>query len=103
MATPLAEVRAHGRVMRYHRLGAGPPLVLLGLTGCAEDLSGRFRVLVPEMPAPGEDVGAWLTAFLEGLGATGVTVLAAEPFYSVARDLALADPDRVSHVILGEG
>jgi pimeloyl-ACP methyl ester carboxylesterase len=102
MATSLAEVRAHGRVMRYHRLGAGPPLVLLGPTGRAEELAERFRVIVPEMPAHGEDVGAWLTAFLEGLGTTGVTVFAAEPFYSVARDVALADPDRVSHVILGE-
>jgi len=88
--------------MRYHRLGAGPPLVLLGPTGRADELAARFRVIVPEMPDPGEDVGAWLTAFLEGLGMSGVTVLAAEPFHAVARDLALADPDRVSHVILGE-
>jgi hypothetical protein len=102
MPSSIAEVRAHGWVMRYRRLGAGPPLLLLGPVGGVDGLAAQFRVIVPELPDPREDVGGWLTAFLEGLGMSGVTVLAAAPFFAVARDLALADPDRVSHVILGE-
>jgi hypothetical protein len=86
--------------MRYRRLGAGPPLVLLGPADGAEGLAASYRVIVPEMPAPGEDVGAWLTAFLEGLGTRGVTVVAPEPFHAAARELALADPDRVAEVLL---
>jgi pimeloyl-ACP methyl ester carboxylesterase len=86
--------------MRYRRLGAGPPLVLLGPADGAESLAARYRVIVPEMPGPGEDFGAWLTAFLEGLGTSGVTVVAAEPFHTIARELALADPDRVAQVLV---
>jgi hypothetical protein len=103
MPSSIAEVRAHGRVMRYRRLGAGPPLLLLGRADDVEGLAARFRVIVPEMPATGEDVGAWLAAFLEGLGMTGITVVAAEPFHSAARELALADPDLVTRVVLGGG
>lgn len=101
MPSSIAEVRAHGRVMRYRRLGAGPPLVLLGPGEGADAWATQFRVIVPELPGPEEDLGAWLTAFLEGLGTPGVTVVAAEPFYAAARELALADPDRVREVVFG--
>lgn len=86
--------------MRYRRLGSGPPLVLLGATDRAEELAGQYRVLIPEMPPFGDDVTDWLSAFLDGLGTTDVTLLAAGPFHDLARDLALADPDRVIRVIL---
>ena len=100
MPSAIAEVRAHGRVMRYRLLGAGPPLLVLGVVPGVEGYAARFRVLVPELPDPGEDLGAWLTAFLEGLGTTGIAVLAAEPFHAAARQLALTDPDRVARVEL---
>lgn len=98
-----AEVRAHGRVIPYRRLGSGPPLVLLGAPGAAERLASRYRVIVPEAPGPGEDVIAWLTAFLEGLGTSGATVIAAERYYRAARELARLDPDRLTRVLPVDG
>lgn len=86
--------------MPYRLLGAGPPLLVLGHVDGVEGYAGRFRVIVPEMPDSGDDLGAWLTGFLEGLGTTGVTVLAAEPYHAAARQLALTDPDRVARVHL---
>ena len=87
--------------MTYRRLGSGPPLLVLGAVEEAdvERLAARHRVIVPELPAPDEDVRAWLTGFLEGLGTTGLTVLAAKPFYAAARDVAAADPDRLTQVL----
>lgn len=101
--TNSAEVRANGRVMRYRRLGAGPPLLVLGDVKGVEELASRYRVIVPELPAPDEDLRAWLVAFLDGLGTTGLTVRATDRFYAAARELAQADPDRLTEVLSGNG
>lgn len=89
--------------MRYRRLGAGPPLVVLGPVDDLDGYAARFRVIVPEMPEPGEDLQAWLAAFLEGLGTPGVSIVAAGPFHAAARELALGDPGRVTNLVLDGG
>src|SRR5581483_12280075 len=94
-----AEVLAHDRVMRYRRFGAGPAVLLLGepeADGALwpelhRVLAARFRLIVPELPDARTDVTAWLGDFLEGLGTSGVAIVAADPFCVPALELALLD------------
>jgi len=62
-------------------------------------LADRFRVLIPELPgsctAP-----EWLTGFLEGLGASTVDVVADDPFWLPAVQLALAGEDQVGRLVV---
>jgi pimeloyl-ACP methyl ester carboxylesterase len=103
-----AEVRVRDRVMRYNRSGGGVPVVVLGAPGAPdllwpelhEALAGGFRLIVPELPRCDEDVAAWLAAFLEGLGTPTVRVVASSDFCMSALELALADLDRISRVVL---
>jgi pimeloyl-ACP methyl ester carboxylesterase len=101
-------VRVRDRVMRYRRVGAGRPLVVL--RGAADGdalwpeldapLAARFRVLVPELPEGCDDLAAWIGAFLEGVGLDRVTLLAAEPCCLAALEVALLDPHRVERLAL---
>lgn len=73
--------------MRYRRWrpGGTPPVVVVG--------PGRLGVIVPDLAEPGA-----LGAFIEGLGVSGLTILAADAFYEAAVELAAADPHRVANV-----
>jgi hypothetical protein len=105
-ADSLAEVRAHDQVMRYHRSGAGRPLVVL--RGSADalwpeldaHLVTRFRVVTPVLSADCGDLAAWVGGFLEGVGLDRVTLLAAEPCCLAALELALLDAYRVERLVL---
>jgi len=112
-----AEVRAHDHVMRYRRSGAGRVVLVLhadGDDGAADSLwpelaaalAERFRLIVPEAPADGADVAdvsAWLGDFLEGLGAAGVALVAADRLCIPALELALLDADQIARVVLVPG
>ena len=53
----------------------------------------RLGVVVPELTDP-----ASLGAFIDGLGTSGLTILAAGPFYDAALELAAQDPQRIANV-----
>lgn len=104
-----AEVRAHDRVIRYRRAGAGAVVVLLlpegedpPWPGLAQALAARFRLVVPELPPSGSDVGRWLLDFLEGLGWHAVSLVAAGRCRAPALALARGDGDALARVVLVE-
>ncbi|HTK49538.1 MAG TPA: hypothetical protein VL328_16275 [Gemmatimonadaceae bacterium] len=107
-AAPLAEVRAHDRVMRYRREGAGRPLVVLRATpgpdGVWPELDAQlatcFRVITPEIPAGCTDVARWLTGFLEGLGIDRVALLATDACCLAAIELVLLDAAQIDRLLL---
>jgi hypothetical protein len=95
-----AEVRAAGRVMRYRRRGAGPPVLLVGpIDGAADLLAARFRVIIPELPPAEADLAGWLSAFLDGLGTPSVTVFAVDEYRPAALEVARLDRERVQGVL----
>lgn len=104
----LAEVRAHDHVMRYHRAGAGRPVVVLCGADDADalwaeldaELVARYRVVTPELPADCEDVAAWVADFLEGVGLDRVIVLATESCCLSALELALFNASFVERLVL---
>ena len=105
-----AEVRAHDRVVRYRRSGAGPAVLLLqpaSPTGGAPfwpELAAMIgegrRLIVPDPPADELEVEAWLSALLEGLGVRNITVVATEGFCIAAIERALLSPEQVGRVIM---
>jgi hypothetical protein len=103
-----AEVRAHGRVIRYRRSGLGPTLLLLDPPDQSEllwpelleALDTGFRLIVPEPPPTEADVACWLATFLEGLGVPEVSVLAGGCFCIPALELALSPGDQVARLVL---
>jgi pimeloyl-ACP methyl ester carboxylesterase len=107
-AVGLAEVRAHDQVMRYHRAGAGRPLVLLRTAASPdalwpeleEQLATRFRVFTPELPPDCEDVAAWVKGFLEGVGLDRVVVVAADPCCLSALELTLLGAQQIERLVL---
>lgn len=101
----LAEVRAHDRVMRYRRSGAGTALLLLAAgddlwPDFAERLAQHYRVVVPELPANVNEVAAELRCLLDGLGASQVPVIAAGRYCDAALELALGRNEFVGRVVL---
>lgn len=95
--------------IRYHRAGAGRPVLLLlaqglgspGGTAVFEALAGHFRVIVPEPGAPaGMSRSAWIRDVIDGLGLTRPSVVAEGALGMAALGLALADPDRVDRVVV---
>jgi hypothetical protein len=107
----LAEVRAHDQVMRYHRAGAGRPLVLLRTAASAdslwpeleEHLVSRYRVFTPELPPDCEDVAGWVKGFLEGVGLDRVVVVATEPCCLSALELTLLGVAQIERLVLVPG
>ena len=107
----LAEVRAHDQVMRYHRAGAGRPLVLLRSAATPdslwpeleEQLVAKFRVFTPELPPDCEDVAAWVKDFLEGVGLDRIPLVAADPCCLSALELALLGADQIERLVLVPG
>ena len=94
--------------MRVRRSGVGRPLLLLHSHGDSaplwpevlEVLRSGFRVVVPESPPPGTEAEAWLSALLDGLGLSGVTVVASDEFCIATLERALLEPDRVARVVM---
>lgn len=107
-AEALAEVRAHDQVMRYRRAGSGRPLVVLRgaddddalWPGLDAELASRFRVFTPELPVRCDDLAAYGTDFLEGVGLDRVVVLAAGSCCLAALELALLDARQVERLVL---
>jgi hypothetical protein len=102
-----AEVCANDRIMRYRRSGAGLPILLIfpvpETAHLADELTralaGNFRLIVPELPAS-TNATEWLAEFLEGLGTSAVTLIAAGPLCMPAIELALRDDDQISRLVL---
>lgn len=92
-----SEVRAHDRVVRYHRLGAGRPVVVLGWGAGPADvwpelvphIAAGHRAILPDAPAPDAAFAAWLRGFLEGIGAPSVSLVAAGAYCIAALEFAL--------------
>ena len=101
------EVRARGQVIRYRCAGTGRPVLFLHSGDAAHRpwpellaaLVKGHRVILPEPPPADADVTAWLDAFLEGLGSTGVRILAADRFCLPSLGLALAETDLISRLV----
>jgi hypothetical protein len=100
-----AQVHAHDRVVGYRRSGAGTALLLLAADdelwpGFAERLAEHYRLVVPELPANVNEVAGVVRCLLDGLGASGVPVIAAGRFCDAALELALGRNEFVGRVVL---
>jgi len=103
-----AEVRAHDRVVRYRRMGAGPAVLLVQPHSSLTPLWPEFleligrgsRLMIPDPPANDIEVEEWLGALLEGLGMRNVTVVATDGFCIAALERAMLSPEQVARVIL---
>src|SRR5262245_12305669 len=100
-----SEVRARDSVTRYRRSGVGQCVLLLDGAGGASlwpellhVLGANFRLIVPELLPGTEGQAAELTEFLEGLGTTSVTVIAASDYSVPALDLVLRGIDQVTRL-----
>lgn len=102
------EIRARDQVVRFRRSGAGRGILLLHSAvetrplwpELLDTLTSGFRLIVPAARAPDTDIDVWLSALLEGLGTSRLTVVASDEFCVPAIEQALLDPDHVSSVIL---
>ena len=63
-------------------------------------LALQFRLIAPDVPADAEDVTAWLTDFLEGIGMPSMGVLATDDLCLPAFELAARDPEQVARLVL---
>jgi len=107
------EVHAHERVVRYRHSGAGPAVLLLGVTLSPSGdlwpelpalLQSRFRVVIPQLPESMEDVARSLECLLDGVGASGIGLIAGGPYALPAVELAMGRSDFVSRLVLvGDG
>ena len=103
-----AEVRARDRVMRYRRSGVGRTVLVLTSHDDPESLwpelldalGTGYRLIVPEAPAGDSDVATWIADFLEGLGVSNVSLLAADRFCIPALEVALLEGDQVARIVL---
>lgn len=104
----LGEIRARGQVVRYRRSGAGRPLLLLHSPQDSpplwpevlDVLHSGFRLVIPDPPPRGTEAETWLSALLDGLGLSEVTVVASDEFCIAALERALLEPDRVARVVM---
>jgi hypothetical protein len=93
--------------MRYHRSGAGRPVIVLRsargdslwpeLDAC---LGVAFRVITPVVPAEHADLARWIGGFLEGVGLDRVTVVATDEFCLPALELVLLGAEQVERLVL---
>jgi pimeloyl-ACP methyl ester carboxylesterase len=105
-----SEVRAADHVTRYMRFGSGsgaPVVILTPGTADAniwpevfEALSADRRVLIPDLPDAEGCFAPRLTAFLDGLGLSSVTLVAPGSFCVPALEFALLEPDRLNRLVL---
>jgi len=109
-----ASVCAGGLTTTYLRTGTGPLVVVLGersgdaatnpMIGVVAD---GHRVVIPDLQSvrsddgpPAVDFSEWLRAFLDGLGAEDVVLVASEDVAPDAIAFARSDSDRVRRVVL---
>jgi hypothetical protein len=105
---PCAEVRVGEHVTRYVRRGTGPSVVVVGADAQAspvwsplvEQLVGSHRVVVPQQPPEGADVGTWLRGFIEGIGLTAIVLIAGGAATSASLDLTASDDFTVRRLVL---
>ena len=109
------QVHARDQVTRYLRRGTGRPIVALSDDTAgdapwpvlAAALSTRHRVLLPEIPprAAGHGFGAWLDAFLDGVGVEAPSLVAfgARCADAVTFAAAEAGEGRLGRVVLVPG
>lgn len=103
-----AEVRAHDRVVRYRRSGAGPPVLLLQPASSDNPIwpevfvriADGTRLIVPDPPVSDLETEEWLSALLEGLGARNITIVATEGFCIAALERALLSPEQIARMIM---
>ena len=102
-----AEIRTREQVIRYRRVGAGHPVLVLAeqLEICptvvrALTETGAVRLIMPELPAEAVHVAGWAADFLEGIGATNVGVLATPSFVGAAIELAMLGAVQITRVVL---
>ncbi len=105
---PCAEVRVGEHVTRYVRRGTGPSVVVVGADAQAspvwsplvEQLVGSHRVVVPQQPPEGADVGTWLRGFIEGIGLTAIVLIAGGAATAASVDLTASDDFTVRRLVL---
>ena len=105
---PCAEVRVGEHVTRYVRRGTGPSVVVVGADAQAspvwsplvEQLVGTHRVVVPQQPPEGADVGTWLRGFIEGIGLTAIVLIAGGAGTAASLDLTASDDFTVRRLVL---
>lgn len=103
-----AQVCVGDVITRYARRGAGSgvPVVVLreGGGGVWEGIDAALaagrRVIVPEAPPPNASFMRWIRGFLDGIGLPPVALLAQGDFCLPAVELALTDPERLTHLLL---
>jgi hypothetical protein len=104
-----AEVHAREHVVRYRRSGSGDVVVLLGVgagpvlcPGLEETIGRIGRALTPDLGDPADQpVEQRLGAFLEGIGAAGVSVLVAhQALIAPVLALALLEPELIGRVVV---
>jgi pimeloyl-ACP methyl ester carboxylesterase len=107
-------VYVRDQVTRYHRRGAGRPVLLLadaaGAGGAPwpaldDALAARFRTIRPELPAKSSAAAPppfadWLRDFLDGIGVEAAAVVAAGRHGAAALDFSGSDADRVERVLV---
>ena len=105
---PCAEVRVGEHVTRYVRRGTGPSVVVVGADAQAspvwsplvEQLVGTHRVVVPQQPPEGADVGTWLRGFIEGIGLSAIVLIAGGAATAASLDLTASDDFTVRRLVL---
>jgi hypothetical protein len=105
---PCAEVRVGEHVTRYVRRGTGPSVVVVGADAQAspvwsplvEHLVESHRVVVPQQPPEGADVGTWLRGFIEGIGLTAIVLIAGGAATAASVDLTASDDFTVRRLVL---
>ena len=105
---PCAEVRVGEHVTRYVRRGTGPSVVVVGADAQAspvwsplvEQLAESHRVVVPQQPPEGADVGVWLRGFIEGIGLTAIVLIAGGTATAASLDLTASDDFTVRRLVV---
>jgi hypothetical protein len=102
-----AEIRIGGQAIRYRRLGAGYPVLVLAdaaeiCPAVADALTqaGTLRLIMPEPPLENVHLAGWLGDFLEGIGATNVGLLATQSFCMAAIELAMFASEQITRAVL---
>jgi hypothetical protein len=102
-----AQVCVGDVITRYARFGAGSgvPIVVLrngvrAWDGIDAALATGRRVIVPEAPPPNGEFIRWICGFLDGIGLPPTALLAEGAFCLPALELALTDPERLTHLVL---
>lgn len=109
---PCAEVRVGDHVTRYVKRGTGsPPIVVVSAgptpqpawAALIEALGAKHRMVFPEPPPTNGEFTGWVRGFVEGVGLSGVVVLAGGLAYDAAAELTVADAFTFRGVVLVPG